>query len=44
MLNLDTLMAMVIGGFSAGFGSTIGGYLANRGLIKNIEKIEKLRK
>ncbi len=40
MLDFDSVLAMVIGGFSAGFGSTLGGYLANRAFIKHLEKIK----
>lgn len=39
MINLDTIVGFVVGGFCTGLGSAVGVYLANRGLIKHLEKV-----
>ena len=41
MLDLDSLVGMGVVGIFTGFGSALGNYLAQRGFIKNIEKIVK---
>ena len=39
-MNIDLLIGYVIQGFCVGGGSSIGVYIANRGLIKHLEKLK----
>ena len=43
MLDFDGIIALIIGGFCAGLGSSIGSYFAQKGFIKNLEKIGKIK-
>jgi hypothetical protein len=38
---LESYLMLIITGLCTGLGSAIGNYLANRGLIKHLEKIRK---
>lgn len=41
MIDIDTLLTAMITGIFVGLGSTVGAYIANRHIVKTLEKFEK---
>lgn len=40
MMSIDTFLGLIVCGACTGFGSAVGQYLSNRGLIKHLERIK----